>query len=171
MTTTTYSGEIDQMEQAIGGSMEFLRDMLEHAPEATTKFFSFMPLANHGVAAEVDALTVARMVALRAEDCGPCLQIAVNVARATGVDPTLIQTVLDERPEDLPPLLQRVYAFTRAVVETSPEADALGAALSEELGRPALVELALAVATIRVYPTLKRGLGYARSCAKVTVEV
>ena len=57
------------------------------------------------------------------------------------------------------------------MVTAAPEATELSEELAQELGRAALVDLALAIASVRVFPTLKRGLGYAQSCSQVTVEV
>ena len=37
--------------------------------------------------------------------------------------------------------------------------------------RPVVTELSLAIATARVFPSLKRGLGFARSCSLVDVAV
>ena len=37
--------------------------------------------------------------------------------------------------------------------------------------RDALIELAFAIATSQVFPVLKRALGYAVSCSRVSIEV
>lgn len=171
MIAQIIGNEIDKVETALGASMDYLRDMQTHTPGAALKFFLFMPLANHGKAASTEALVVARLVATRAEDCGPCVQAVVNGSLAAGVDASLIQTVLDERVTDLPETLQKVYAFTQAVVTIDEQAGALSEALTQELGEAAVIELSLAIATIRVFPTVKRGMGYAQSCARVKVEV
>lgn len=43
--------------------------------------------------------------------------------------------------------------------------------LRERYGEEGLVELALAIASARVFPVTKRALGYALSCSKVEVRV
>jgi hypothetical protein len=64
-----------------------------------------------------------------------------------------------------------VYRFAEAVVTASPDADALRPRVAEHFGEEGLVELALAIASSRFFPIVKRTLGYARSCSLVTIEV
>jgi len=42
--------------------------------------------------------------------------------------------------------------------------------LVAEIGEDALVDLALTIAGVRVYPTIKRALGYATSCKLVEIH-
>lgn len=163
--------EIDKAEDFLGASMEYLRDMQEHSFGAALKFFMFMPLANHAKAATPEQLAVARLIGARSEDCGPCVQATVNGSLAASVDPEIIKAVLDERLEDLPEVLREVFAFASAVVTTSAEAVTLSEGLTQRLGRAAVIELSLAIATARLFPTVKRGMGYAQACSRTVVEV
>ncbi|HEX8181090.1 MAG TPA: hypothetical protein VF525_16200, partial [Pyrinomonadaceae bacterium] len=113
---------------------------------------------------------VARLVATRHEDCGACVQIEVNLARKSHVPVAVLRAVLNDRADELPPDLADVYHFARAVVaaEDQPE---LRERLRAHYGAEAFVELALGIAAARVFPTTKRALGYATSCALVEVQV
>jgi hypothetical protein len=99
------------------------------------------------------------------------VQIEVNLARREGVSGDVIRAVVDNRPEDLPPELAYVYRFTKAVVEASGTEDELRLRIVTRFGEEGLVELALGMATARVFPVTKRGLGYATNCALVEIEV
>jgi hypothetical protein len=57
------------------------------------------------------------------------------------------------------------------VVTTDEEKAApLRESLRARLGEEALIELSFAIAAARVFPTVKRGLGYATSCALVELH-
>lgn len=64
-----------------------------------------------------------------------------------------------------------MYRFAAAVAAGTAEAAVLGERIEARLGRTAQVDLALAIATSRFFPTVKRGLGYARSCSLVPVRI
>ena len=162
---------ITATEAALGEPMDWVRDLWRTSRSAFFKFWLFEPLARHRAAAPIDAYYVAKLVAVQHEDCGPCLQTVVNLAKMAGVDRGVIAETIAGRLANLTPLLARVAVFATAVVERSPDAGELGAALEQELGRAALVDLAFAIATTRVFPTVKRALGYAESCAAVRLEL
>ncbi|MCP5117731.1 MAG: hypothetical protein GY953_43470 [bacterium] len=114
---------------------------------------------------------MASIVASRDEDCGTCVQMGVNAAKKSGVSRELLGAVLARRPEDLPTNLADIYRFAEGVVQTTPEADVYRERVRSAYGEVVLVELALAMASARVFPVTKRALGYAKSCALVEVEV
>jgi hypothetical protein len=87
------------------------------------------------------------------------------------VEPAILSAALAGKVEELPESLQDVYRFTEAVVTASGEDEEYRDRLRKVFGEEAVVELALAIATCRVFPTLKRALGFAQSCSAVKVEV
>jgi alkylhydroperoxidase family enzyme len=108
---------------------------------------------------------VARVVATQEADCGTCVQAEVNLARQAGVSPAVLEAVIQHRVEELEPEIAHIYRFTRAVVAATGEEEALRPWLQAHYGDAGMVELALGIAASRVYPTTKRALGYATSCA------
>jgi alkylhydroperoxidase family enzyme len=163
--------KIRSSEKRLGVSMDYLRHMYEHAPDAFWKFSKMMPAAQHREKLPAAPYHVARLVATRHEDCGPCVQAVINLAKEDGVEPAILQAALAGKPEDLPESLQDVYRFAEAVVTASGDDEQYRERVRKVFGEEALVELALAIATCRVFPTLKRALGHARSCSVVQVEV
>jgi alkylhydroperoxidase family enzyme len=153
------------------GSMDYLRHIARTSLPAFFKFALFAPLAAHRRALPADAYHVARLVATRHEDCGTCVQIGVNLARRDGVSLEVLRAAHDGRPDKLPYALAYVYRFTGAAVEATGAEDEWRERVREHYGERALVELALGIATARVFPTTKRALGYAQSCALVRIEV
>jgi alkylhydroperoxidase family enzyme len=158
-------------ERSLGASLDYLREIVRTSLSAFFKFALFMPLAQHRRKLPAAPYRVARIVATRDEDCGTCVQIEVNLARKDGVAVDIIRAVLDKRPQDLPQELADVYNFASAVVEQTGAEELIRARLRERYGQEALVELALGIATARVFPLTKRALGYATSCSLVEVRL
>jgi hypothetical protein len=161
---------IDVAERKFGEKLGYMRDIASASPAAFYKFGLFLAFARHRKAAPLDAYYLAAVGALQHEDCGPCLQIAVNQALADGVSPVMISAAvaggaaLDAK--------RRLYLdFGRAVSANLPEAEELRLRLAEKLSPAAMVDLAIAIASARVFPALKRGLGHAKSCSLVQIKV
>ena len=171
MIQTFIEKQIAAQEAMLGAPLDYLRHMAKTSLPAFFKFSLFTPLARHQRVVPPSVLMVAHLVASQAQDCGTCVQIAVNLARQHGVSPEVIRTVLADHPNALPDDLRDVYDFSRVVVTQAPEDEVLRERLRERFGEEGLIELALALATAQVFPIVKRGLGYAKSCALVELEM
>ena len=159
------------MERTLGEPIDYMRHVVRVSLRAFLKFALFTPLAAHGRKLPVDLYHIACFVASRHEDCGTCVQITVNMARRDGVPDNLLRALIASRPEELPDDARDVYLFTDAVVNADDEkATPLRERLQARLGEEALIELSFAIAAARVFPTVKRGLGYATSCALVEIR-
>lgn len=135
------------------------------------KFVLFLPLAGHRGRTEGTLVHVARLVTFRHEDCGSCLQGAINVALDEGVAPSSIAAVLDGDHSTMPLAMSLIVRFTEGVLamdgsECGPRQEIL-----DRYGPTTLGELSLAIASARVFPTIKRGLGHSGSCAAVKPTV
>lgn len=164
-------GRLNAEEKKLGASMDYLRHVVDVSPAAMLRFASIMPFANSRKVLPKEAWFVAQIVALQHEDCGPCLQIGVNIARKSKVDRGLIQAVIDGNFDDMPQEMIDVYRFAKSVVNASGDEEALRETLRERYGERGLIELAYSIAGSRIPPTVKRALGYAKSCSLVTVDV
>lgn len=158
-------------ERKSGEDAGWMRDIFRASRAAAFKFALFLPLASHRPIAPADAIHVASLAAVRHEDCGPCLQTVVNQALKEGVAPEVVQAVLDGKISALPPLLADMHRFATGVVVHEQYDEQLRQSLVSRLGDAAMVEMALAIATARVFPTVKRALGHGLSCALVKVHV
>lgn len=163
--------QLAREEQKLGESIDYLRHILDVSVSAFLRFASIMPLANSRKTLPPEAWFVAQIVALQKEDCGTCLQIGINLARQSGVSTVLLRTVLDGKIAELPADLADVYRFAQAIVSTTHDESELREKLRERYGDRGLIELAYAIASSRVPPTVKRTLGYAQSCRLITVDV
>ena len=162
---------LDKEERSLGESVDYMRHLVRTSLPAFFKFALFTPLSQHRRKLPPAPYRVARIVATRDEDCGTCVQIEVNLARKEGVPADVIRAVLNNRPDDLTPALADVYRFARSVVEASGGDEELRERVRARYGEEGLVELALGIAAARVFPVVKRALGYATSCALVEVKI
>lgn len=162
--------QIRQVEKRTGENADFLRHMLKSSPAAVLKFGLLQPAAAHRKAVSIEALYAARLVATMTEDCGPCVQTVINLAVEDGVRPEILRSVMEREWDGLPEPLPLVCRYSEAVTLAKPEATELAEDIAERLGADAQIDLALGITTARMFPSLKRALGYGLSCSKVTFK-
>lgn len=164
------SALIARAERATGESAAWMRDVAALGSGSFVRLMAFQSFANvRGVAATGDLLALARLGAVMAEDCGPCTRIVMRMARRAGLGADVLECALSGGL-GLSGARSAAFEFGRAVASGSMDAVELGETLEALLGRKARTELAIAAATVRVYPALKRGLGYAASCSAISPE-
>lgn len=161
---------LNSEEKKLGESVDYIRHVVDTSPAAFFRFASVAAMAGARKDLPVDAWFVGQVVASQDEDCGTCLQITVNLARAAGVGSELLRAVVDGAVASLPADMADVYRFSKGVVTSSGDDDALRDTLRERYGDRGLIELAYAIASARVPPIVKRSLGYAKSCSLVTIK-
>ncbi len=158
---------LDAEEKKLGERVDYVRHIVRVSLSAFFRFLKGVSFGSYRKKLAADAWAVARIVAVRDEDCGPCLQTVVNLARQEGVPVEVLRAALDRQPGQLPADLADVYHFTEEVVQATYQEAELRERIRKRYGEEALVELALAIAGCRIYPVVKRVLGYAMSCQKV----
>ena len=130
----------------------------------------FLPLAAHRERTKALYVDAARLVATQREDCGSCLQMAIDEASRNGMPHELLAAILGRDLTSMHLVDRRlvlVVRFADGVLSRDGSDVEPRAAIEEHLGEHALAELSLAIASARVFPTLKRGLGVAASCSAV----
>jgi len=110
----------------------------------------------------------ARLAAMLAEDCGPCTQLTVDMAREAGVDLHTLHALLAGTPDTAQEDAALGFRFAHAVIDDLPTLAALRCAVVTRYGAAAPAALGLAVVGARLYPPLKRAMGYAGVCTRVT---
>ena len=156
-------------EKQIGGvSMDYAYHLRDVAPSRLWRFTLIKAVEGGRKFTPADAYYAAGMAAAMAEDCGPCVQIHVNLALKDGVPADILRALaarkLDKVPADVALAFRYGDAIARGIM-----ADELRDAARAKWGEPGLIELAFTIATARFYPALKRGMGYAHTCERVVV--
>ena len=154
---------VARLERFLGVDLPHLEEIVEQAPGAMVPIGLFMPASSYGRTVPSDVLHMVRIGATQAQECGECLQIAVNVARKEGVPPELLQAAVRGRFAELRPDLADAVEFGERVgsgLDASAEREALRA----RFGPRGVIEVSMAAATAHLFPALKRGMGFAQAC-------
>jgi alkylhydroperoxidase family enzyme len=113
-------------------------------------------------------LAGAKVAALRLDDCGACLQLALDMAAGSGVDDADLRALAQGRVEAMGAEAALGYRYADAALRGPLDAaqDAR-AQLLARYGPRVLADLALAVVAARSFPSIKRLLGEAPSCRRL----
>jgi hypothetical protein len=147
----------------------YVHEMTEADPHAAWMFQRATSLGKYRKDVPVDALFAAAITAVRNEDCGPCTQLGVAMAERAGIDPKVLRAVLTETPLMMPPDVVLAWRFTRATLDHDPSADACREEIIKRWGPRAVISLAFAIVTARMYPTVKYAMGHGKACTRIVV--
>jgi alkylhydroperoxidase family enzyme len=162
---------IASAEKDWGVPLDYGKFILRVSLRAFLKFAKFLAVDEYRRVLPPGPFYVARIVAIRDADCGTCVQIAVSQANKAGVSAEILRAAVDGNLEDLPEELKDACRFAEAVVTANGQEDALRERIRRRYADERLIEMALAIASCRTFPTIKRTLGYAVSCSNVAVRV
>ena len=73
---------------------QYLLDIAEYAPGLFSRYLLSAPLSQYRKVAPLEPYWIAKLVATRRFDCGPCLRLVFNMAKAENVDERLLTAVL-----------------------------------------------------------------------------
>lgn len=169
MIKTFMKAQIAKFERGYDYDMSYARELLEIDTGALLKFSRVTALSRYRRGIPAEAWYAAKLLGTMTEDCGPCTQLIVTMAEREQLSPEILRAVLARKPEQLPADAQLGYRFAEAVLTRSPEADLLREAVVKRWGKLALVSLAFALISARLYPTLKYALGHGHACVRVQV--
>ncbi len=162
--------KIAAFEKDFDYDMQYARDMYSASPRAFWKFSKLLALSEHRQDVPCEAWYAAKIAATLAEDCGPCTQLVVTMAERAGVNPETLRAIVTDNEAAMPKDAALGWRFARSVVARDiAESDLLREKIVDLWGHRALVSLALTIASSRVYPAVKYGLGHGRACLRVRV--
>lgn len=149
--------------------VSYMQKMLEVSPAAFFKFIALTKLARHRERVPKEAFYAAKIVGALTEDCGPCVQLAVDMAQQAGMSPACIEAVVTRNLSAMDVDTVIGFRFADALVRRAPEEDDARAAVRQQWGDAAVVELTLATQVGRIFPMVKAGMGYGKTCQRVRV--
>lgn len=158
---------ITAFERDYGYDMRYGHEMLDASLPAFLRFSRITGLAQHREEAPLPAWYAAKLIATLHEDCGPCAQLVATMAERAGVDPGIVRGIASGDEQAMGPEAALACRYTTAVLAHDPEADRLRAKIETLWGKRAVISLALAIASARVFPTVKYALGHGHACSRV----
>lgn len=147
----------------------YMRDMIDVDPRAVLTFSKIQALTKYRKDVPLAAYSAAGVVAVMAEDCGPCTQLGIDMAVREGVDPAILRAVVARDYTAMPYDVALAVRFTEATLQHAPQADDLREEVVRQFGKRGLISLAFAMVAARTFPTLKYALGHGKACTRLTV--
>jgi hypothetical protein len=161
---------IRRFERSFGYDASYMHDVVDASSSAAWKFSLLQIMSQHREDVPGDAWHAAHLAGALSEDCGPCVQICIDMATKDGMEPqklaALVRGDIDAAGADA----ALGFRFGMAVATNADTVLALVEQARSKYGQRGLVSLAYSVTTARMYPTLKRGLGHGAVCMRVLVS-
>jgi hypothetical protein len=149
----------------------YMKLMLEENINAYETFEAFLPMASFKETMNTNAIFLVKITAMKNEDCGACLQLNIDMAIEAGVDKDLIKDIISNEGKNLNPTLKRLYDFTLLVTNNKQIEQSFYDKINIDYSKAMLVEISLAIASAKVFPTLKRVLNDIQSCSVIKIKV
>lgn len=160
---------LDKFETTFNYDASYMRHVLRVNTASMFKF-SLGSQAADRKAAPMEALFAAGLVGTLSEDCGPCVQVGVDIATAQGMDPAVMRGVIAGDLTGMGETASLAYRFAQASLARDMEAcDPLRDEIVRRWGDAGLVAISLTLMQSRMYPTLKYAMGYGKTCSRVKV--
>jgi hypothetical protein len=156
-------------EREFGYDVSYMRHVLDVDTRAFLRVAKIAGFSSYRKDVPREVYYAVKIVGALAEDCGPCTQLVVTMGLKDRVDPRVLATVLDGTEAKMPDDVRLGVRFARAVLAHDPAADDARDEIVERWGERAMVSLAFALTSARIYPTLKYALGHGKACQRVVV--
>ncbi|MEK7266094.1 MAG: hypothetical protein AAB227_08345 [Pseudomonadota bacterium] len=160
---------LDRFSARYDYDMTYMREMLAASPDAFFRFANISSLARHREAAPIGAYFAAKLVGAMVEDCGPCTQLVVAMAREAGVANSDISAVLEGDMTAASESVALGFRFADALTRDAGDLGAARDAVRARWGEKGVIDLTFGAQISRVFPMVKRGLGHAQTCERVRV--
>jgi hypothetical protein len=170
MRKTIARRQIKSFEERYGYDATYMTAMLDEAPAAFFKFAKILPASSHRRRTPKEAYFAVKVVAALSEDCGPCTQLVVEMAREAGMEDGQIEAVLRGDEGRMSADTLAGYRFASTVAHRDPAAGEARTAVRERWGAESVVELSLCFAIGRVFPVVKTAMGHGATCRVVEVS-
>lgn len=158
---------VGRVERRYDYDATYLHELTDISESAARRYFRAQTIGRWQGPAPRDAWHAAAIGAALVEDCGPCVQIATDIAVEAGMPGATIKALLCGEPADADAKLGFDYA--RALLTASADFENLREAVETRFGKQTLVALTMMAMYSRNFPVLKRALGHAKTCQRVRV--
>ena len=160
---------IAAFERNNGYDSSYANDILDVSTRALFVFNRIVPMSRYRHDVPRDAWFAAKIATMLSEDCGPCTQLAITMAEREGVNAALLCAIVNGDTHAMTPDAALGFRFAQAALARSRSVDEYREAIERRWGRHAVVSLAFAIASSRVFPAVRYALGHGQTCQRVTV--
>ena len=161
--------QIAAFERTWNYDASYMHEVVDVDPRAMLAFGKLQAISSYRKDVPPAAYFAVGIVALMGEDCGPCTQLAIDMAQQGGVDPAVLRAIVTRDFKAMPGEVALAVRFTEATLRHAPEADELREGVVRQFGKRGLIALIFAMLAARMYPTLKYALGHGRACTRLAI--
>lgn len=161
--------QIAAFERTWNYDASYLRELIDADSRAMLAFGKLQAISRYREHVPPEAYCAAGIIAVMAEDCGPCTQLGIDMAERSGVDPVVLRAIIARDYAAMSCEVTLAARFTEATLQRTPEAEVLRDEVVRQFGKRGLIALAFAMLAARMYPTLKFALGHGRACTRLTI--
>lgn len=160
----------DAMQTQYDYDSTYLREVAAISSGGALRIGALLPLlSGYRAGCPVDLWAGTAVASTREGDCGPCLQLVIDMAIERGANALHLRTVLEGNPEAAG-MTGLGYRFGLAAISDSEELETLRSEIRERFSDKAVVSLSITAATGRAWPVIKRGLGHGHACRAVEID-
>src|SRR5262245_16282487 len=156
-------------EREFGYDTSYVREMLDADVAAVMALWRAQGMSRYRKGVPREAYYAAAIAGGFDADCGPCTQLVVTMAEKEGVAAGTLRAIITGDLRSMPDDAVLAYQFAKASLAREAGADELRGEIVKRWGESGLISLAFALASSRVYPTLKYALGHGKACTRLTV--
>lgn len=157
------------MERKYNYDSTYLREVADVSRGGALRLSLLSLLSGYDKGAPVDLWAGAAVASTREGDCGPCLQLVIDMALEKGANPGCLRAAL-QQDFDAARLTGLGFRFAQAAIADGSELDSLREEIIGQYGEQAVISLSITAATSRSWPVVKRGLGHGRACQAVEID-
>lgn len=170
MLKSMIARKISAFEREWNYPMDYARELLGLGVAVLRRFMNAQAIGNYCAGISKQASYAAKILGVIAGDCGPCVQLVVDMAQRDGVPPDVLESLVAGDLEHLPADIRLPAMFARSLLARSPDLPTLRDRMRADYGTQGLVSVAFAVINASMYPVLKAALGHGDRCAKIEID-
>ncbi len=161
--------QIAAFEDKYDYSMNYAREVVDLDPKLYVDFYNATQLGKYTGGLTPEAHFAVRLMGTMAGDCGPCVQLGVQMAGEAGVDEGALEAVLLQDDARLAPDTALCVRFARSLLRRDAELEQHREQVTARFGKEGAVAIAYALIASYMYPTLKYALGQGHGCTRIAV--
>lgn len=169
MITGFLKRKFDAMGRSFDYDVSYMHELADADAEAVRKFALAMPFFQQQPKVPKNAYWAVKLRACMHADCGACLRLVIEMAKRSGIDPTVTRDILIATPADSEAALGQAYAD--AVLKNTADLAGLVAEIEAKWGKKGLASVSTAIVSGQFFPLFKRGFGHGNVCEPVLREL
>ena len=159
--------QLNAFEKEWNYSLDYAREILDLGVMVLKRFQDAQAIGSYRAGISEHAHMGVKLLGVMAGDCGPCVQLMVDMGERAGVPQEALAAIVRGELEALSEDMRLPAEFTRSLLARDAQLPELRERMRERYGPEGLVTVAYAVINASMYPTLKYALGHGHACAKI----